>query len=92
MRCDQASRCATVLSDELHVLATQAGVECGHDRCILLAGVARECAAMLRRVASQLDAHPAEPGYPRPVDTERLSGRRPTADFMNPVDTKENDS
>lgn len=53
MGCDQHVARALRLSAELLELANEPREECRHDGCLLLDGVARDCAWKIRQVALQ---------------------------------------
>lgn len=47
---------ALLAADRLLDLADKQGTECGHDGCLLLDGILRDCAMQIRRVVADSEA------------------------------------
>ena len=71
VRCERHMADALIAAHRLMELADTQGTECGHDGCLLLDGILRDCAMQIRRVVADCEARLVmSPGFPEDLDSQ----------------------
>jgi len=71
MGCEKHMVDALIASDQLMDLASKQGTECGHDGCLVLDGILRDCAMQIRRVVADSEARLViSPGHPENLESQ----------------------
>lgn len=69
--CEAHMADALIAAHRLMELADKQGTECGHDGCLLLDGILRDCAMQIRRVVADGEARLViSPGHPENLESQ----------------------
>lgn len=80
MGCESHMADALLAAHRLMELAENQGTECGHDECLLLDGVLRDCAMQIRRVVADSRARLViSPGHPDDFESQLAEWPRTVA-------------